>query len=234
MNISALAPTHDSGHWYRRDGTRCQEIISKTTSLPRRPNLGDARKLGLLPGVTTICKIYPGNGLQNCSPEILSAASDIGTRRHAQVEAFHLNHCTRIDPVDGPFLEPYYQWFGNTVERVTLAESVAISLDHGYAGTMDLLCVLKDKRVAVVDLKNRKNLATYDTDAMQLAAYRHAVGAGVAISVVLGTERPEILVKEWGTAENELAWLRFGLCLQLWKSATNYYPEFWEPNGEQE
>jgi len=171
--------------------------------------------------------------LQNVSPEILSAASDIGTRRHGIIEDFHLTGCMVADEGDIPFVKPYFEWFNKTVERVTLAESIAISLDHGYAGTMDLLCVLKDKRVAVVDLKNRKNLATYDTDAMQLTAYRRAVGADTAISVVLGTEKPEILVKEWVQAEDELAWRNFSLCLQLWKSANSYYPESWKPNGEQ-
>lgn len=133
---------------------------------------------------------------------------------------------------DWPFIEPYLQWFIRNVESVKSAEAVAISLDHGYAGTMDLLCTLMDGRVAVVDLKNRKKLATYDTDAMQLSAYRRAVGAGVAISVVLGTAEPGILVKEWTRAEDHRAWDSFMMCLSLWEMANNYVPRLWEPKQE--
>ena len=237
MNISDLTPTHDSQRWYRRDGTGiCSEVIGKTNGSPRPPTLRDARELGLLPGVTGINKIYPGS--LNWWSQDIRVAGEVGTRRHARIEAFHKKHATMIDKADEPFVMPYYEWYAKTVYAVLEAESVAVSLEHGYAGTMDLHCCLQRQisdndglercMTAVVDLKNRKNPATYDTDAMQLAAYRRAVGADVGISVILGTAQPEILVKEWTPAEDELAWTRFSLCLALWKSANGYYPESWK------
>ena len=233
MNISDLTTTHDSAHWYHRDGTRCDEIIGKTTSYPRKPTIRDARELGLLPGVTGICKIYPNSGMGNCSKEILAEASAIGTRRHKLVEDYFaalmdgacMNPSEHCGP-DWEYIEPYISWFHNNAGGIINTESIAAAPD--YAGTMDLHCWMLNGLCAVVDLKNRKNLATYDTDAMQLAAYRRAVGADVGISVILGTAKPEILVKEWTQAEDELAWTRFSLCLALWKSANGYYPESWK------
>ncbi len=229
MNISDLAPTHDSQRWYHRDGAGiCSEVLSKTNGSPRAPTLRDARALGLLPGVTGICKIYPGS--LNWWSQDIRVAGEVGTRRHKIVEAFHRNGFVEAMPdEDYHFLEPYVNWFNDNVPEVHSAEAAITSLDHGYAGTMDLKCTLTDKRVAVVDLKNRKNPATYDTDAMQLAAYRRAVGADVGISVILGTDQPEILVKEWTQVEDQLAWDNFSLCLQLWKNSNSYRPELWKP-----
>ena len=230
MNISDLTPTHDSARWYHRDGTGiCSEVIGKTNGSLRAPTLRDAKALGLLPGVTGICKIYPG--ALNWWSQDIRIAGEVGTRRHALVEEFHRR--TYIDECsaeDFKFISPYIDWYVETVSYPSAIEKAVVSLEHGYAGTMDLFCTLNraGAPTAVVDLKNRKNPATYDTDAMQLAAYRRAIGADVGISVILGTAQPEILVKEWTPAEDELAWTRFSLCLALWKSANGYYPESWK------
>lgn len=231
MNISDLTQTHDSQRWYHRNGDGiCLEVIGKTTGSPRKPTLRDARELGLLPGVTGICKIYPG--AINWWSQDIKVAGELGSKRHEIVEAFHRNgYVEAMSDEDYRFIEPYVNWFNDSVPEVLSAESIITNLNHGYAGTMDLQCVLMDKRVAVVDLKNRKNPAFYDTDAMQLAAYRRAVGADVGISVILGTEKPEILVHEWTRAEDDLAWTCFEYCLKLWKLANKYDPELWkEPN----
>ena len=213
--IIKLYPNDSLQRW-----KRSQDILAAVTT-PRHPNETD--------------EFFVSRVLAAADEEC-RAASDIGTRRHKLVEKYHIRpDTTELRTLtDWPFIEPYIKWFCANVKQAHKAESVAINLDHGYAGTMDLLCTLKDQRVAVVDLKNRKNVNTYSTDAMQLAAYRRAVGADVGISVVLGTEKPEILVKEWTRAEDELAWRNFELCLSLWKNANSYHPDLWKPKGEQE
>lgn len=265
--MTVCAPsTHDPTHWYHRDGSRCSEVIGKTTGTPRKPTIRDARELGLLPGVTGICKLYPNDSLQRWkrSQDILAAittprfanetddfyisrilaaadeecraAADVGTRRHAIVEQFHRRTIYPDDTMafgdDLPFIQPYLKWFDGEIMAALGVEYQVGNIEYGYAGTIDLYAGLRGGDRTVVDLKNRKNIATYETDAMQLAAYRRAVGADVAISVVLGTEKPEILVKEWSAAEDQSAWNNFELCLKLWKSANAYSPELWEPEKE--
>lgn len=54
-----------AGHWYRQDGTPCYQIEMKTKpGEMRNVNLGDARKLGLVPSVTTIMRVLSAPGLE--------------------------------------------------------------------------------------------------------------------------------------------------------------------------
>lgn len=51
----------ESGHWYTKDGTPAYTTIGKTGE--RATTLRDARKLGLLPSVTTIIRLLSSAGL---------------------------------------------------------------------------------------------------------------------------------------------------------------------------
>jgi len=53
----------ESGHWYTKDGVPAYTTIGKTGE--RATTLRDARKLGLLPSVTTIIGIMAKAGLDN-------------------------------------------------------------------------------------------------------------------------------------------------------------------------
>jgi hypothetical protein len=46
----------ESGHWYRRDGSPCHEVPRAKGDGVRPTTLRDARKMGLLPSVTSIIK----------------------------------------------------------------------------------------------------------------------------------------------------------------------------------
>lgn len=67
MTTSANAPRSESSHWYYPDGRPCYEV-PKASGKPgemRAATLADARKLNLLPGVTTILKILHKEALVN-------------------------------------------------------------------------------------------------------------------------------------------------------------------------
>jgi hypothetical protein len=55
--------TSESGHWYLPDGSPAYTIIGKSTGRERPTTLADARKLGLLPSVTTINGMLSKAGL---------------------------------------------------------------------------------------------------------------------------------------------------------------------------
>lgn len=237
----------ESTHFYTYDG---KPVFGAT--------LREARKQNLLPGVSSICKMWPSDGLKGWlrQQDILAAATtprlqhepddawiarvlhaadeesqkgrDTGTRRHDLIHGFHNGGLSYLAADDEKFLWPYIDWFTKYVTRVERCESIVTNTALGYAGTMDALVTLMDGRKAVIDIKNRKRAAVYDSDAMQLEAYCHCVpsedGLPAPISVVLGTEKPEIKVQDWSLSRGT-AWDNFVLCLQLWRASKNYYPK---------
>lgn len=57
MSTLANVKQSDSSHWYYQDGRPCYEMAKKDGSGMRPTTLADARKLNLLPSVTTILRI---------------------------------------------------------------------------------------------------------------------------------------------------------------------------------
>lgn len=64
MTTIARPNTTTGSHWYKPDGTPCYELPKKDGSGMKTPTLADAKKLGLLPSVTTILKILAKPELQ--------------------------------------------------------------------------------------------------------------------------------------------------------------------------
>ena len=60
--------TSESGHWYTKDGTPAYTTMGKTGE--RNTTLRDARKLGLLPSVTTIIGQLSKTGLNTWLQQI--------------------------------------------------------------------------------------------------------------------------------------------------------------------
>lgn len=56
-NTAARVQSPEGAHWYYADGRTAYTVIAKSTGQPRPTTLADARKLGLLPSVTTILKV---------------------------------------------------------------------------------------------------------------------------------------------------------------------------------
>jgi hypothetical protein len=53
-----------SDHWYGRDGSPCYEVPNKSGGGFRSTTLADARKLGLVPSVTTVLQVLAKPGLE--------------------------------------------------------------------------------------------------------------------------------------------------------------------------
>jgi hypothetical protein len=251
-------PNRESSHWYYPDARACFELPAADGTM-RKPTLRDARKLGLLPSVTGILRLWPADALKNwlrgqdilaagttprlptesddqwvarvleSADEVSALARTTGTRRHALIEQFNRGalKVAEWDAKDLAFCEPYFEWFRDNVVTNVLVkpEHIVVNAASGYAGTLDLECQTKLGR-AIVDVKNRKKPAVYDTDAMQLIAYASALGEinYDCYSIILGTDTKDILVRQWTPNELELAGRNFRLCLALWKASKNYDP----------
>jgi hypothetical protein len=154
----------ENGHWYTKDGTPAYTTIGKTGE--RATTLRDARKLGLLPSVTTINGMLSKAGLDTWKQQqvLLAAltlprqpdepeadwlarvmqdskatgreAAERGTAIHAVIEAY-------FDQVYMPEKPPYLDAIDSTLksafgEQLWLSER-AFGHHLGYGGKCDLM-----------------------------------------------------------------------------------------------
>jgi hypothetical protein len=175
----------ESSHWYHRDGTPCHEVIGKSTGLPRPTTVADARKLNLVPSVTSIiaAKSKPAlntwlqdNAIRAAlttpqnpgEPEdqwhsriaveadrIGREAAEWGTLLHAELETYLTTGALTCTGEILDYLKGAEEWLRNNVETTIQAEQSVVG-DLGYAGRLDLYAVLKDGRRAVIDFKSQR------------------------------------------------------------------------------
>ena len=232
--IDRQAPSH----WYLRDGRAFHEIAKSDGTGNRAVNLKDARKVLAFPSVTNVLGVLAKPGLDAWKIEqgIMAAltlprrpdesldsfahrvvadmgeqvekAADFGSAIHNACEVYALNKELPTDPKLREFFEPWRQWFDANVERISCVEQVFVNHEHGYAGRVDMIALLRGgcptgrsgvggsatapSYWAVVDFKTQKIKRSakgeakptfYETWPMQLAAYRRAVLASGAKNV---------------------------------------------------
>jgi hypothetical protein len=213
----------DTGHWYTKDGAPAYTIEGKTGV--RNTTLRDARKLGLLPSVTTINGLLSKAGLDTWKQQqvLLAAltlprmegepeqewlsrvmqdskatgreAAERGTAIHAVIEAY-------FDQVYMPEKPAYLDAIDSALKnafgnQLWLPEK---SFGHplGFGGKCDLMA----KSGFIVDFKTKDTdldkVDVYFEHEMQLAAYREGLGvptARCAIIFVNGTTNQVKLIE---------------------------------------
>ena len=172
----------ESQHWYARNGEPCYQVIAKGNGLPRDVTLRDARKLGLLPGVSTIlamenkpqltkwlcdqiylaCLTLPKFEGESLEDFKFRAAKDAGMQAevarmrgsvlHAEIEAY-LDGGKVANDDNLPYVIPVADWLDRNFGRV--AWSVERSFGHtlGFGGKVDLHT--KDGEEVVLDFKTK-------------------------------------------------------------------------------
>lgn len=193
----------ESTHWYDREGKPAYTVKSKDGT-DRPTTLRDARKLNLLPSVTSIIRCAAAPGLEYWkvqqaiyaaltlprlqdepedayltriladSKEQAKKAAERGTAIHAAIQGFYEGETSSG-------YEPHIQGAVQAVEAWADAKWQAErSFAHpmGFGGKCDL-----SANGAVLDFKTKEfdaevtgTLKTWDEHAMQLAAYRHGLG----------------------------------------------------------
>lgn len=190
----------ESGHWYAKDGTPTYRIIG-ANGKERNTTLRDARKLDLVPSVTTILNVAAKPGLNTWlqqqvllaaltlprgdgepeeawidrimadSKTVTQEAAERGTFMHGQIEAY-------FEKKSGEYpayvIETYFsvvKEFGNQDWKPE--KSFASML--GFGGKVDL-----HGDDVVIDFKTKEKVddktTAYDEHIMQLAAYRVGLG----------------------------------------------------------
>jgi hypothetical protein len=261
--IERQAPSH----WYLRDGRPFHEIANASGTGNRPVTLRDARKVMAFPSVTNVLGVLAKPGLDAWRIEqgILSAltlpqlpgedlgtfakrvvedmgeqvekAADFGSAIHHACEVYALNKQVPEDPKLREFLYPWRQWFDANVERIGCIEQVFVHHEHGYAGRVDMVALVKGIGWAVVDFKTQRvkrsakgepKPAFYETWPLQLAAYRQAVlmsgakNVQAMVSVVIDSSAPgPVHVKQWTDVDYFGSFLA---AVALWKYVKGYDP----------
>lgn len=173
----------EGGHWYTKDGAPAYTVIAKNGE-PRSTTLRDAKKLGLLPSVTTIMKAAASPGLeawklnqmmlaaltlpradgeseasfiariQADSKDQARKAADRGTEVHAAIERFYEG---TIEASSLPYLEAVYKAVNDTFGDLNWAVEKSFahtSSPFGFAGKIDLHSM--DGDGVVIDFKTKE------------------------------------------------------------------------------
>lgn len=187
--VAKLVKTEDSGHWYTENGESAHVVIGKNGN-ERNTTVADARKMGLLPSVTSVLGIMDkpqltawkieqaimssltlpkedGESLEDYakrvvkdSKESTSKAAEHGTRMHEQMEHILLKRAHSKDADLQPYIKTFKEWAEDNVEETYWCEKALVGA--GYAGRCDAYVRLKGIGDAIIDLKNRKVNPKYD------------------------------------------------------------------------
>jgi hypothetical protein len=170
----------ESNHWYAKDGTPAYTVTAKNGE-QRSTTLRDAKKMGLLPSVTTIMKAAASPGLeawklnqmmlaaltlpraegegeesfikriQADSKDQARKAAERGTQVHTAIEQFFDG---QINANDLPYLEPVYKAVNDTFGNLVWAVEKSFAAESGFAGKVDLHS--RDGEGVVADFKTKE------------------------------------------------------------------------------
>ncbi|HNU50178.1 MAG TPA: PD-(D/E)XK nuclease family protein [Verrucomicrobiota bacterium] len=173
-----------SGHWYRSDGTPVHKLPTADGRGERATTIGDARRLGLYPSVTSILGILakPGlekwkldqvalatlrtpkqaeesedywcNRVRNAAFDQVEAAADLGTMIHGALELAMAGE--PYSPDLRPYVEPVLAWRDKVGIRIVEREIKLVNKEHGFAGTADVLFRFGQHGIGILDYKTRK------------------------------------------------------------------------------
>jgi hypothetical protein len=188
-STSKLVKTEESGHWYTEDGQSAHVIIG-ANGKERNTTVADARKLKLLPSVTSVLGILEKPNLtawkveqaiyssltlprkdgedltdyaKRCvadSKEATTKAAQHGTEMHLQAENILLGRETSKEEALQPYIATFRNWAKENVEETYWCERALVG--RGYAGRCDAYVRLKGIGDALIDLKNRKYNPKYE------------------------------------------------------------------------
>lgn len=137
--------------------------------------------------------------------EVRDQAADLGTRAHTAIDALLQGERPVITPDIEVPIEAFLTWRGTCGFELTKGERVVWSKQHGYAGTLDGLGIIRDKagqQLAYVVLDWKTSNGLYDEFKMQVAAYalalweRETIPVSRAIIVRFGKDKPDFEVHE--------------------------------------
>jgi len=105
---------------------------------------------------------------------VKTAAADRGTDIHRRIASYVGNKYQYIAHDEDPVVTAFRAWQDSAQFVPIASEKLVYSLEHGYAGTTDLIGVVRNGRLALLDIKTGRGV--YPEYKLQLAAYAVAYG----------------------------------------------------------
>ncbi len=204
--VKGIGIASEQGHWYDKQGNAVYEVPRAKGDGMRPTTLADARKLGLVPSVTTILSCAAKPGLEAWkAKQILEAAltlprlpdetlDDYATRiiedskaqgKKAAERGTEL-HAAIEDYIKKTF-NPMWSEHLNKLDKTLLQYGIDIhkgkpehsfASEMGYGGKTDL--IIDGIPAALCDFKTKANLKAkqlaWPENCWQLAAYAHGIG----------------------------------------------------------
>lgn len=229
----------------------------------RKTTLRDAKREGYLPSVTSILQIINKPGLElwkleQCLMAALTLpraeaesedgfakrvvedmkaqtkeAARKGTNLHNAAERYLQRKSLYLDDATSKLFVPVQKWIDEEVEEVILTETVQVHQKEQYAGTIDLIAILKSYGPAIVDFKTQQTKAKpifYDEWALQLESYRQAyldtypkASFPALLSVIIASDEPrEVQIHQWPNEDTEDRIQAFNAAHTLWRWSRSY------------
>ncbi len=171
-------------HWYTRSGKAAHRQPNAKGTGDRTTTIRDARRLGLLPSVTSIlgiiakpgldewrlnqvalaanrCPITEGESVEYWAKRVKEAAfeqvetaAELGGRIHGALEMAFAGE--PWDPDLEPYVRPVMEWMMGVGIVPSGREVVLVNEEHGFAGTADVLFLHGSKGIGILDYKTRK------------------------------------------------------------------------------
>lgn len=206
-----------AAHWYTKEAKPLHTVIG-ANGKERNTTLRDARKLDLLPSVTTILKTLAapqltrwlvenaiiaaltatqeeGEDLQEFavrvareSGDVASKAADFGTRFHSMMEDFLSGY---TDVIVGDDLVAYIPHAKRWIKE-NVAEVISAEqcvVGDGFAGTADLFCINHEGEKVLFDFKTKQLKRKDDGSWQKPQAYDNWAYQLAAYGAVLGADR---------------------------------------------
>lgn len=187
-----------------------------------------------MPRVTQVLKIISKGDafdtwLMNKGQEsktILSDAGDIGTSLHNRLEEIGKGIVINRDALkerERLWLEEFDVWREENINKFLETEMTVYNPIYPYAGTLDSLVELKDKRIALLDYKTSKYI--YDTHELQVVAYKKAyegmfqvkIDTAFILNFSKENKKKLLTVKELGSFDEQYEIWLCALKLWYWK-----------------
>lgn len=234
-----------SEHWYTRDGEPAYTVKGSTGERPT--TLRDARKLNLVPSVTSIINVAAKPGLEKWKqqqlllaaltlPKINSesedeyidriirdskeqgkAAADAGTEIHASIESFY-----RGEPrtTHTSHVQASVNLILETFGPQSWVAERSFSHELGFGGKCDLHCPTVVLDVKTKEFEDFKDVQVYEEHIMQLAAYRVGLGLPQArcANIFVSRSHPGVVAVIEHTEEDiKKGWEMFTCLLKYWQ-----------------
>ncbi len=201
MKTAATIHTTNSARWYYTDARPCYELPKKDGKGMKTPTLSDARKLNLLPSVTTILQVIDKPALNDwkvtqgvlavmTTPRLPNESIDDFVHRVLQVERVQDQEASKARDIGTEIhaaLEAYFlgqgipenmrPWIEPAAKAIAnrgqLVTAEKILVGDGYAGRTDLIQEGFEEW-QIWDFKTTKKLplgCSWDEHVLQLSAY---------------------------------------------------------------